>query len=108
MLTQLIQTIHKNSIDHGWYDKERSFGDITALIHSEVTEAFEEYRNGHDPQEIYFSEGGKPEGVGIELADAIIRILDYCGAAGIDIDECIRIKHEYNVSRPYRHGGKVL
>lgn len=48
----------------------------------------------------------KPEGVAVELADCMIRILDYCGHAGIDIEEAIRIKHEYNKTRPYRHGGK--
>lgn len=44
--------------------------------------------------------------VPIELADAIIRILDYCGYAGIDIDAAVERKHEYNKTRPYRHGGK--
>ena len=48
----------------------------------------------------------KREGVAVELADCMIRILDYCGHAGIDIEEAIRIKHEYNKTRPYRHGGK--
>lgn len=48
----------------------------------------------------------KPEGIPIELADCIIRILDYCGKEGIDIEEAIKIKHEYNLTRPYRHGGK--
>ena len=50
---------------------------------------------------------GKPQGVAVELADCIIRILDYCAWAGIDIEEVIITKHEYNKSRPYRHGGKV-
>ena len=55
-----------------------------------------------------YPDGRKPEGVAIELADCIIRILDYCGAQGIDVDEATRIKHEYNKSRPYRHGGKRI
>ncbi|GHU66537.1 hypothetical protein FACS1894184_04760 [Clostridia bacterium] len=49
----------------------------------------------------------KPEGVAVELADAIIRILDYCAYVGIDIDSVVREKMEYNKSRPYRHGGKL-
>lgn len=55
----------------------------------------------------YMKDGkGKPEGIPTELADVIIRVLDYCGYAGIDIDAAISQKHEYNKSRPYRHGGK--
>lgn len=41
-----------------------------------------------------------------ELADVIIRVLDYCAHAGIDIENVLEVKHEYNKSRPYRHGGK--
>lgn len=48
----------------------------------------------------------KPEGIPTELADVIIRVLDYCAYAGIDIENVLEVKHEYNKSRPYRHGGK--
>lgn len=40
------------------------------------------------------------------VADVIIRVLDYCAYAGIDIENVLEVKHEYNKSRPYRHGGK--
>ena len=128
MLNQLRDEVHKNAIEHGWWEKEREFGTLVALMHSELSEALEEWRNGRKPDEVYFSctsskniydgvhcgeecdlcTGGKPEGIPIELADCIIRILDYCGAKGIDIEEAIQIKHEYNKNRPYRHGGKQV
>lgn len=63
---------------------------------------------GRSPTEIYYSEDDKPEGMGAELADVVIRIMDYCGFAGIDLESLILQKHEYNKTRPYRHGGKVL
>lgn len=50
----------------------------------------------------------KPEGIPSELADIIIRVLDTCGAWGVDIDTAVRTKLEFNRSRPYRHGGKAL
>lgn len=87
-------------------NEERGFPEVLALIHSEVSEALEEYRNGRLPTEVYTGNNGKPEGIPIELADVIIRVLDYCGYAGIDIDAAISQKHEYNKTRPYRHGGK--
>ena len=52
-------------------------------------------------------EYGKPEGIPIELADAIIRICDTCGQYGIDLDRAIRLKMEYNKTRPYKHGKKI-
>lgn len=106
-LPQIQNEVHETAVKHGWWDKEPSFPETVALVHSELSEALEEYRDGHGTQEIRYDEKGKPEGIPIELADAIIRILDYCGYAEIDIDEAIKIKARYNKTRPYRHGGKV-
>lgn len=119
MLNKFMKEVHQNAVEHGWWEDERSFGEIIALCHSELSEALEEHRNGYDPTEIYYSCGHlkalkptvactKPEGIPIELADCIIRILDYCGKENIDIEAALKIKHEYNKSRPYRHGGKAL
>lgn len=118
-LNEMAIAVHENAIAKGWWDDERQFPEIAALIHSEVSEALEEYRNGHKPTEVYASHGNakacsppcapglKPEGIPIELADVIIRILDYCGKEGIDLDDAIRRKMNYNTNRPHRHGGKL-
>ena len=105
-LNDFAKEIHDNSIKHGWWDTKREFPEVIALCHSELSEALEESRMGKEPTEVYYSKDAtdKPLGVPIELADAIIRILDYCSKEGIDIEDAIRIKHEYNKSRPYRHG----
>ena len=102
------KVIHQYAKDKGWWDKPRAIGDIFILFTSEVTEAYEEYRNGHEVNETYFKPDApdKPEGVPTELADVVIRILDFCEWAGIDIQDIIEKKHAYNLTRPYRHGGK--
>ena len=132
-LNELAKDIHENAVAHGWWDgDERTFGDVIALCHSELSEALEEYRNGKpmlycDKKDGDWCDGkcvscdecyrireetgkvpNKPEGIAVEMADCIIRILDWCGKEGIDIDEIIRIKNEYNKTRPYKHGGKVI
>jgi NTP pyrophosphatase (non-canonical NTP hydrolase) len=49
----------------------------------------------------------KPEGVPSEFADIIIRVLDACGAYGIDIEEAVQLKMEYNRTRPFKNGRAV-
>ena len=105
MLNELAREINDNAQAHGWWDKERSFGDIIALCHSELSEALEAFRN-HEAT-VYVKDG-KPEGIAVEMIDCVIRIFDWCAQAGIDIDSVIQQKMKYNETRPYRHGGKAL
>lgn len=99
-----------NAHDHGWWEEDRSIGDLIALVHTELSEAFEEFRNGRAPDEVYYNleNPDKPEGFGVELADAVIRIMDIAEQEKIDLAALIMLKHEYNKSRPYKHGGKRL
>jgi NTP pyrophosphatase (non-canonical NTP hydrolase) len=106
-LNELSQKIHTNAVNKGWWEESRSFGEIIALCHSELSEALEEFRNGKSPTEIYYA-NDKPEGIPTELADCIIRILDYCADASVDIDEAVQIKMTFNETRPHKHGGKKI
>lgn len=102
-INELVSRAHENAVRHGFWDKPPEFGTAIALIHSELSEALEEHREGKNA---YYVENGKPEGYAVELADAVIRIADLCGALGIDLEEVIAKKMGYNESRPYRHGKK--
>jgi len=50
----------------------------------------------------------KPQGVGPELADCLVRILDYCEEHGIALLEMMQMVMSHNETRPIRHGGKHL
>ena len=182
--------IHENAVKHGWSISQYEYA---ALFHSEISEAFEEYRKGMP--DVYWNYGvtgeicapasecdcayygaewecthrhQEPHGIAIEIIDLVIRLLDYAGARGLDVDNgageyhiimpetkefaymidllhdaakdiayddlalftvanirevitvvenhckskgldfetLLRLKHEYNKTRPYRHGGK--
>ena len=110
MINKLSKEAYENTVAHGWNDEDRSFGDVIALIHSELSEALEEYRNKKGFNEIYYNDNNseKPLGIPIELADVVIRVFDVCGKYDIDLEKAIRIKMEYNSKRPFKHGGKII
>lgn len=103
-LNEWAKEIHENAVKHGFWDDPHSFGEIIALCHSELSEALESDRAGEPMYWIRNSE--KPEGMAVELIDCIIRILDYCGHAHINVEQIIELKHEYNKTRSYKHGKK--
>lgn len=112
LIQELAAEIHRNAVEHGWWEEERSVYEVLALIHSEWSEALEEARagrplayieaetsfcpqieshreiitRGEDGKYIYDGReySGKPEGVAVELIDGVIRILDYLGHLGAE------------------------
>lgn len=91
----------------GWNEK-LDLAKGTINIHCEISEAWEEIRNGKDWTEMYTSEsdkGPKPEGYLVELADAMIRIMHIFAYLRVYPSHVIENKMAYNEKRPYRHGG---
>ena len=65
------------------------------LIYTELSEAMEEIRDSND---------GKAN---IELADAIIRIMNFASRREMDLETAIIKKHAINMTREKLHGRKI-
>jgi len=107
------EEIHTWAKGKGWWDQNdpevpmeadyHLLATKIALCHTELSEALEELRGGR--VEMYLGyEDNKPEGFGVELADAVIRIFDLAEALGIDLDELMEAKMAYNRGRPHMLG----
>lgn len=95
-LRELQVEAHSCARAKGWWDTDflkRPLESI-ALMHSELSEAAEAWRKGDAEN---FQE---------ELADVVIRILDFCGYEHIDLQAAIEKKIKANWLRSIRHGGK--
>lgn len=89
------------AIRSGWYHdldtgkpKDRNHGEMMILMVSEIVEAMEAYRKNLMDDKLPHRKG-----VEVEMADAVIRIFDYCNNYGHDLGGAIAEKLEYNSKR---------
>jgi NTP pyrophosphatase (non-canonical NTP hydrolase) len=73
---------------------ERNKGELLCLIHSEISEAMEGERKGLKDDKLPHRPMAE-----VELVDALIRIFDYAGAFGYDLQGAFDEKMKYNAQR---------
>lgn len=97
--------------EKGWYDTDVPFEVAFALLHEEAAEAGSAWRIGGVADMTAGSainpggdEGAKPEGVGSELADIIIRLLDDSARYGLGLPARVeRYKGVFALSGEFLH-----
>lgn len=86
----------------GAFTREPS--EAISLMHSELSEALEAYRDGNPLSEKIGDKGFSQADE--ELADLQLRLLDFVGAHEIDLDGAVAAKLEMNAGRKHMHGRK--
>lgn len=126
-INEMVELSNKRAIEKGWWEgQERTPLEVLMLMVTELAESAEEFRNDKPPVYLerdddeqvekipllvdgnYFnSDNLKPEGWAVEMVDCLIRMGDYFGHKGIDMEAVIKLKMDYNAGRSHRHGGKL-
>jgi len=104
-LAEISKTLWETNVDKGWSKLDHRPLEHHALMISEIAEATEAVRNREEP--CWSDETGKAQGEAVELADCVIRIMNYFTANGWDLTDVILFKDKYNQSRSKLHGGKL-
>lgn len=115
ILGRMQKEVYEVNFANGWFDTQATVLERHMLIVTEVAEATEAWRKwglaDATAERVPDNWGGgpiKPEGVGSEYADILIRLLDACQSDEIDLAYEYTRKLAYNRTRGYRHGGKKL
>ena len=93
-LGELSSLVMEQAKEKGFGTKpeEINVGEKIALIHTEVSEAYQAYRHKNIHGKDGFAE---------EMGDVIQRILHLCGILNIDVEEAVLEKLDYNKVRQW-------
>ena len=112
-ISELQAEIHTSNVKAGWWSDLVSGTDLVqevrnstrlgkaliaeklCLVHSEVSEGMEGVRKNLPDDKLPHRSM-----IEVELADAVIRILDLCGAMNLDLAGAMQEKLQYNAVRP--------
>lgn len=103
ILKEIAKEIHQVNIDNGFSvpGQRRNVGEVLMLVTSELSEALEADRKSLMDDKLLNRTGFE-----VELADALIRILDIGEEWNLDLEGAVREKLDYNKTRGYKHGGR--
>ncbi|MDY6778643.1 MAG: hypothetical protein SVU32_08315 [Candidatus Nanohaloarchaea archaeon] len=93
---QLCEDVRAINEEKGFSASMDNLPEKIALIHSEASEALEDWRKGREDH--------IPE----ELADIVIRVMDLAEGIDADLGEEILDKIDTNRDRPDQHGGRKI
>lgn len=94
--------MYDNNVNKGFWPENRNIGEALALVHSEISEALEGLRQGNPADDKI----PQHSCMAAELADAIIRIMDISQGLKLNVGQAIVDKHNFNLTRPHKHGKK--
>lgn len=104
-ISALQEACHTASSKSGWWndihtgerliERPHVVAEKLCLIHSEISEAMEGHRKNLMDDKLPHRKA-----IEVELADAVIRIADLCGALNLDLAGAVLEKMSFNAVRP--------
>lgn len=102
----VAKRVHDTANANGFWDEAKTndlnlvISSKLCLVHSEISEGLEAVRHGQPADDKLVQHPA----LGVEMADAIIRLMDLATFLNIDLPTIIEDKVRYNKSRPFKHG----